>query len=637
MMFRSKKVAGLALAVASVTALAACSSSGSGGGGGNTNNGSSSVVKVPGGIGSIPMAAAGAKKKAGTITWAMAPGATPNWILPVIPSANNSVYNAFNFIYQGWRPLYWTVNGVVPEVEQNMSIANVPQYSDGNKTVTITMKSNYKWSNGKPLTANDLLFTIDVIKAAIKASPANWAGYTPKHFPDNLVSTSEPNSTTLVLKLNAAVNPTWFTEDILSSVNPMPSADWAKSSASGSVVPAASWNASNMAGIFKFLTAQAKSVSTYTTNPLWQIVDGPYKLSQYNTTTGAFTMVPNTTYGGPHVTPMSNFQAVAFTSDAAEFNSVKSKSIDVGFVPAANVPQLPQVLRLGYNYFGEPDFGMNFLNYNFKDTTNHFNSIINQLYFRQALAHVEDQQGWISAFMHGAGAPAYGPIPAYPKSPFLPTNAATNPYPFSVSSATSLLKSHGWTVNAGGTDVCQSAGSGASQCGAGIPAGTQLKFNLIYNSGSNLITSEMTDLVSKAKQAGINITLQSSNFNYMISNYLDPYAPANENKWAMEDFGGETNSTYPTTFSLFNTGGSNQIGDYSDPKADALINASITSSDPAAVKAEAGYLTSSQPSMFEPNNDYTWAWKTSIGSTKPEAWENLTQYYTTPEYWYVNG
>ena len=89
----------------------------------------------------------------------------------------------------------------------------------------------------------------------------------------------------------------------------MPSADWAKTSASGSVVPPSGWNPATMTSIFKYLTAQAKSVSTYTTNPLWQIVDGPYKLSQYNTTTGAFTMVPNKTYGGPHVTPMSNFQA----------------------------------------------------------------------------------------------------------------------------------------------------------------------------------------------------------------------------------------------------------------------------------------------------------------------------------------
>ena len=89
----------------------------------------------------------------------------------------------------------------------------------------------------------------------------------------------------------------------------------------------------------------------------------------------------------------------------------------------------------------------------------------------------------------------------------------------------------------------------------------------------------------------------------MISNYLDPYAPANANKWAMQDFGGETNSTYPTTFGLFNTGGSNQVGNYSNPQADKLINDSITSSDPAAVKNEAAFLTTDQPVMFQPAND----------------------------------
>jgi peptide/nickel transport system substrate-binding protein len=147
----------------------------------------------------------------------------------------------------------------------------------------------------------------------------------------------------------------------------------------------------------------------------------------------------------------------------------------------------------------------------------------------------------------------------------------------------------------------------------------------------------MTDLVSKAKQAGITITLQSSNFNYMISNYLDPYAPANANKWAMQDFGGETNSTYPTTFGLFNTGGSNQVGNYSNPKADELISASIKSSDPAAVKAEAAFLTTDQPVLFQPNNDRVWVWKSTISSSKPEAIESLTQYYANPEYWYINS
>jgi hypothetical protein len=41
--------------------------------------------------------------------------------------------------------------------------------------------------------------------------------------------------------------------------------------------------------------------------------------------------------------------------------------------------------------------------------------------------------------------------------------------------------------------------------------------------------------------------------------------------------------------------------------------------------------------MFEPNNDYIWAWKTTLSAQKPEAWENLTQYHATPEYWYFNS
>ena len=71
--------------------------------------------------------------------------------------------------------------------------------------------------------------------------------------------------------------------------------------------------------------------------------------------------------------------------------------------------------------------------YNFADKTGDFNNIVCQLYFRQAMQHLEDQHGQIKAYLNGAGDPAYGPIPAYPQSPYLPSNATTNPYPFSVS------------------------------------------------------------------------------------------------------------------------------------------------------------------------------------------------------------
>ena len=112
----------------------------------------------------------------------------------------------------------------------------------------------------------------------------------PGHFPDTLVSTSEPNSSTLVLNLKAPVNQTWFTTDILGEgprCSRCRATLWAKTSASSSVVPASGWTPATMAKIFAFLTAQAKSLSTYATNPLWQVVNGPYKLSAYNTTTAA--------------------------------------------------------------------------------------------------------------------------------------------------------------------------------------------------------------------------------------------------------------------------------------------------------------------------------------------------------------
>ena len=103
----------------------------------------------------------------------------------------------------------------------------------------------------------------------------------------------------------------------------------------------------------------------------------------------------------------------------------------------------------------------------------------------------------------------------------------------------------------------------------------------------------------------------------------------------MEDFGGETNSTYPTQFGFLNTGGSGQIGSWSNAQSDALINASVSGSDPAAVTHEASYLTTNVPVLWQPVLDYTWAWKTNISATTPAAFENLTQYDNTPQFWYV--
>ena len=154
-------------------------------------------------------------------------------------------------------------------------------------------------------------------------------------------------------------------------------------------------------------------------------------------------------------------QAVPYTSDTAEFNAVLSHSIDIGYMPLTDVPQLSAVKAAGYHVFGYPGWGFAYANYNFADKTGDFNNIINQLYVRQALAHLENEEGYIKAFFHGAGGLAYGPIPSVPTSPYTPADALKNPYPYSVSTAASLLKSHGWNVVPGGTSTCAKPGTGA--------------------------------------------------------------------------------------------------------------------------------------------------------------------------------
>ena len=624
--FGKKRIGGLALAVASVTALAACSSSSSP----TSTSTSPSGTTVPGSIGSIP-AAGTPSGTAGSITFGLRPGSSPNWILPMPTAASNTVYNDFTFEWESWRPLYFAPDGATATVDQNLSVANAPVWSNDDKTMSITLKP-WKWSNGQTVSSKDLLFSLDEITAAIKLSPANWANYTPGHYPDTVTSMSAPNATTVVVNMKSPVNPTWMEEDILGTISLFPAAEWAKDSASGPTLDFT--NLSNAEKIYTFLSNQSKSVSTYATNPLWQDVYGPYKISAYNPTTGGFTMVPNTAYSGPHNNPMSNFVGVPFTSDAAQFNAIKAGSVDMSLVPPEDAPEISSLKGVGYNYFGLPSAGSYFVVYNFADKTGDFNNIVSQLYFRQAMQHLEDQAGQIKAYLNGAGDPAYGPVPIYPQSPYIPADATTNPYPFSVTDAMNSLKANGWTVTANGTDTCAHAGTAPGDCGSGIPAGTKLAFNLIYNTNSPY-TQEVEDLASNAKAAGIEITLSGSNFNYIIQNYNDTASPANESKWAMADFGGFSNSTYPTQFGSLNTGGSGQLGNYSNTTADSLINASISGSNPNAVKNEASFLTSNLPFLWQPVRDQIWAWKTNISASDPTAFENLTQFVATPEFWFL--
>jgi peptide/nickel transport system substrate-binding protein len=573
----------------------------------------------------------GAPKEGGVVRLAESPGAGPNYIFPITPAANGSVYNTYQFQYLMFRPLYGNAIGVDPKIDDKESLAAAPVFSNGNKTVTLKVKDGWTWSDGKKVTAQDVVFFINLLKAAVKENAANFGNYTPGYFPDSVSKVEAPDASTVTLTLDKAFNPEFLLQNQLSYITPFPSTVWNRAAVGGPPLDAS--QPANAKKIYDFLAKQAADVKTYATNPLWQVVDGPFRLTDYNANTNGLTMKPNDKYTGPQKPHISELQQVAFTSDSAQFAQLRSGKLEVGGVPFSSVAQVPTLQRTGYNVYGYPAFGFNYMVFNFTDKTGHFDSIIKQLYVRQALAHLQDEPALVKGVFHTAATSSWGPVPAYPHTDYTPADAATAPYPFDIGAASKLLSEHGWKVVPNGTTTCASPGTGADQCGAGIPAGTPLSWNIFYGNQPGTLGQQVTAFISAAKQIGISITASSKTFNYLIQNFSAVSAKANDDKWAMMDFGGFSVNNYPTTNQIFNTTGSYNEGGYSDPQADKLIQASVFGNDKQAVAKEASYLAKQVPAIFQPNQDLVVAWSKKL-SGPPGSFSSLTQYRLSPEYWY---
>lgn len=626
-------------AVLLALAAAACGSSSSGG-----SSGSATPLAAPTtGAGlTQPYTPSGSKTPGGTVYFALASQSTPNYIFPMTSAQVCSTFNIAQFNSLMFRPLYWYGNNYRPTINYDYSIGQQPQFSNGDKTVTLKLNP-WKWSNGETVTSRDVAFWLNLYKA----DPAtNYCGYVPGYFPDNVTSVSTPDPQTVVLTLNKAYNPEWFLYNELSQIYPIPLA-WDRTSLSQHAPTSDNGHLpdTTKAGakaVYTFLDAQSKKLGSWASSPLWQVVDGPFKL-QGATTTGQVTLVPNTSYSGSPKPTISSLVELPFTSEAAIFNEIRSggpKAVTVSGIPSQYAPQVSTLAGEGYQYNKAASYSFNYFPLNLNNPT--MGPVFKQLYFRQALQHLIDQQGWINAFLYHTANPTYSPIPLSPPSPLASTTAiSTNPYPFSVSAAKQLLTANGWKVVPGGTTTCQKPGSAAGDCGAGIKSGQPIAFNLDYISGTVSTQDEMNDLEAQAKKVGININLTSHPFNTVIGTAVACTPNQPTCKWTAQNWGAGwiyAPDFLPTGEALFGAGSVANYGSYSDPSTTTLIQSTITGpagQEQQALTAFAKNIANRLPVVFGP---------TSIGSYYGSAGtlvaKNLGGYaanafgYMTPENWY---
>jgi peptide/nickel transport system substrate-binding protein len=614
----------LAATVVAATALGAAACSG-----GSTSSGAT------GGPSGQPVAG-------GTAYFAEQPLTTPTYIFPLISGENFTGENTSDFQTLMYPPLYWYGDKGSTSVDYPLSIGNAPVYSDGDKVVTITLK-HYTWSDGETVSARDVGFWINLLKA----NKDDWASYVPGGFPDNVVSWKALSTDTIQLRLNASYNPTWFSYNELSQITPLPIA-WDRTSltAKAPSPTAASLPDTTTAGaraVYNFLNDQAKDISGYATSPIWSVVDGPWKLSSL-TSDGTATFVPNPRYSGPQKPHLAKFVELPYTSTTAEFSVLRAGSatggpghsgqqLSVGYVPDNDLPQQPTLKQQGYRLVTDLPFGFDYFEPNFNNPK--VGAILRQLYFRQAFQHLVNQPGWIHAYYDGLAAPTYSPVPASPANPYSDSLASVNPYPYSVATARALLAAHGWKIVPNGVTTCTRPGSAANECGAGIKAAQPLNFTMMYPSGMPYTDGAMTDLQSVAKEVGIEISLDEVT-SATVTSTIEPCSSSSSAcSWELGNYGGAwlfEPDHYPSGEEIFQTGALGNVNNYSDPAVDKLIKATTSTAAagaPAALNAYADSVRLQLPDFWQPSPATLDTVQSNLGGYTPNAYG-----FISPQEWY---
>jgi len=559
-------------------------------------------------------ALASAKSSGGTATFALPAAETSTYIFPLQSLSGAGPVDDNEFQMQMFLPLYWFGKGGTDVVNYSLSLGKAPKFSNGGKMVTISLR-HFEWSDGQPVTSRDVEFWMN----ELDANQDDWYGTVPGEFPSNVVSQSYPNNDTVVFTFNRRYNPLWLLNNELSQITPLPQQSWDKTSASGSVGNYDT-TTSGAVAVYKYLNAQSTDIGTYQTNPLWQVVDGPWRLKSFDTTTQYTVLVPNKQYSGSPKPTLSALDEVPFTSDAAEMDALRSGELDYGYLSPSEYSQVGYYKARGYKVVAWPLWATAYAVYNFTNPT--AGPIMKQLYVRQAIQALVDQPQDVKDVWHGYAVPTYGPVPISPKSPYFSPSEKNSSYSFSVSHASKLLTEHGWKTGSSGVASCQRAGSSSSECGAGISKGAQLSLKFVYTSGNTGFTEEVESLQSDASRVGIKLNLSEAPFD-TVETDAAPCQPSTGSgcSWDIAMWAGWSwDPDYlPTADEIFATGAGGNAGGYNNPESNQLIAAETEDTGVQPVIKADEYFAHDLPVIWMPGFDYQVSViKDSLHGTQPQ-------------------
>lgn len=455
----------------------------------------------------------------------------PNWFFPMLPLQADTDINM-----QVEALMYKPLLDVTPKDSIDYArslVSKITTNSQGTRYV-LQLNPKWHWSNGHAVTAQDVVFTWNLMVAASQSNaPWTFAGSGFGGIPSRVSSFTATGTHTVTITLNQPSNQNWFEHNALAQISPVPQSVWNR-------------HPNNMTAELGFI----QSVANSPTNSVYQVVDGPFKPTTFSPNS-YWKFAKNAKYSG-HKAFLNQLVFQYETQSSAEFTALKTGQVDVGYVPTTLMGS--KGLLSSDVLHQEYAFGFGFIHPNFSTKApGGIGPVLKHLYVRQALQEGIDQKGIVQSLDHGVGVTENGPIASQPPTVFYDSALPKNLYPFNPQAGKALLIKNGWSL----------------QNGVMTKNGQKLAFPVTYIS-SNKTLADMAQLIkSDWAQEGVQVTLNP----LPASTFFADVTVKNPSAWAMALGGGWTYQPdfYPTGGGLFATGAPVNKGGYNNSTMDTLI------------------------------------------------------------------
>ncbi len=445
-----------------------------------------------------------------------------------------------------YRPLLLVGRGL--KIEWDAELASAIDVNADDTVFTVTLKP-YVWSDGKPVTADDVIYDWELIQALGPAYSQSGDG----GVPDLIKSIRALDAHHVEFDVTRPVNPEWFELSGISQFYALPRHAWGR-----------------------YDVAQQQTLQSEAS--FYGVVDGPFRVETFNLGRNA-SFVPNPSYSGHQATIRR--LVVDFLQGANPLEALQAGDIDMASLPftlwhAADALHDVRRVTMG------PALGFGVITPSLQNPAVAF---FDEVAVRDAIKQAIDQERIVAAVFHGQATPQAGLIPSSLGELLAPDlRDGHTPLPYDPAAARTLLDGAGWRQ---GPD------------GMRVKAGRRLAFTVLVTADAETRIMMLQLVQADLARVGIAMSIKEVEFNQLIARMLGPPVA-----WEAV-FLDYTIQSFPDPMQYFFPGGSGNYEHYSDPTMTRLLARANGSPGRDALYTVEDYIVRQQPLIFLPDASFT--------------------------------